>query len=156
MIPSHSEATELDVVDVLVTQHRKIEQLLAQVTHLDAYERADAFLALVTLLERHEASEEQVVHPITRADIDDGSQIAADRVAEEERADEALAGMRRVGVDDPSFEERFSQFRESVLAHAAAEKADEFARLRQAVPHETLVKMAEEVTASQAAMARAR
>ena len=79
---------DVDVVDVLISQHEQIERLLVDV--IDSDDPEDAFEELQTVLKMHELGEQKVVHPVTR-DLGNSSQVAEDSVQEENHADVALA-----------------------------------------------------------------
>jgi len=153
MNPETEDPARHDVVAILMIQHQHIQQLLRRVDSLRGTAKSDAFVTLAHYLERHESAEQQVVFPVARDALKFGPAIIAERVGEEHRAHEMLTKLRKLHVDDPLFDDTFGEFRESVLAHAVAEEAEVFARLRAALPVARLVAMASELTAAEAAMA---
>src|SRR6185436_376578 len=90
-----------DVVDVLLAQHKQVKHAMEELSTLTRAQKAEAFEQLAQLLERHERGEQQVVRPVTQRQADEGDQIAEERLTEERNADEALAELRDIGVDDP-------------------------------------------------------
>jgi hypothetical protein len=128
-----------DVVDVLLGQHALIEeQFLAVSTASGKAARRRAFEELARLLVVHETIEQSLVHPAASESIDSGTEVTADRLAEEERADGMLREMFEIDVDDPDFPRLLAGLREAVLSHATREERYEFPRLRVAVPDERL------------------
>jgi hemerythrin superfamily protein len=121
-----------DVVDLLLEQHARIEQLFHDVLTTTGEERQERWEELVRLLAVHETAEEEVVHPIARQSIDDGDEIVDARLAEEHRAKEMLSELYDLGPDAPDFETRLLQLRQAVLTHARYEERYEFTRLRAA------------------------
>ncbi len=128
----------VDAVDVLIAQHTDIAALFEAVGGATGADRAAAFTDLVRLIAIHETVEAQVIHPLARHTIDDGEAIIDGRLAEEADIKVALAELDALGCDDPAFDARLPGVRRVVLAHNAAEEADEFGRLRSAVPMDIL------------------
>ncbi|MCP2254144.1 Hemerythrin HHE cation binding domain-containing protein [Prauserella aidingensis] len=122
---------QADVVDVLLDQHRQVKTLLAEVREASGDARRRAFDDLVRLLAVHEVAEEEVVHPVARDAIDNGTAIVDDRLAEEDEAKHALAELHEMGVDHAEFDERFARLAHSVTRHAEQEESREFRVLRQ-------------------------
>jgi hypothetical protein len=141
-----------DIVDVLQTQHRRLRQLLGQVQALRGYEKADAFLTLVTFVDRHESAEQSVVHPAVRDAVIGGIAIADEQIAEEGRIDKAMARLQEIDVDAPTFDDDYVVFREAMLAHMAIEDEIEIARLRDALSAEQREHLGREFTTAQLAM----
>jgi hypothetical protein len=141
-----------DIVDVLQTQHRRMRQLLGQVQALRGYEKADAFLTLLTFVDRHESAEQSVVHPAVRDAVTGGIAIADEQVAEEGRIEMALARLEQLDVDAPSFDDDYAVFREAMLAHMAIEDATEISRLRDVLSAEQREHLGREFNTVQLAM----
>jgi hemerythrin superfamily protein len=133
--------TANDVVSFLKAQHEQVKGLLAEVADTRGKERDQAFVTVRRLLAVHETAEEVVVHPRARRELDNGDQIAHDRLTEELDAKETLLKLESLDVDSPEFESTFSQFREEVLAHAEAEEREEFARLSAELDEPQLARM---------------
>ena len=139
-----------DVVDVLRDQHREIDGMFAWVRSTEGVARREAFAALVEFLHRHERAEQEIVHPAL-AELDGpAARVAADRRDEEGTADRSIASLIRRGVDNSRFAADFDELRDQVLAHAAHEEAIEFPLLRERVPGDRLLTMANQVQAAQA------
>ncbi|MEV4096302.1 hemerythrin domain-containing protein [Streptosporangium saharense] len=121
---------ENDVIDLLLRQHALIRDLFDEVKGAAEGERDEPFRRLVRLLAVHETAEEEIVHPYARLKIDDGEEVVADRLAEENEAKHLLTRMERAGTEDPDFLANLAVLREAVTAHARAEERYEFASLR--------------------------
>lgn len=141
---------EHDVIDLLIAQHARIEELFAIALTSSGQQRRDAFEDLVRLLAVHETAEEEVVHPYAQVTIDGGEGVVADRLAEEHDAKQMLSDLYELGTDAPDFEPRLRALRDAVLAHAMAEERYEFRYLRQAVDAERLKVMARAVRDAEA------
>lgn len=142
---------ELDVVDLLLAQHARIEELFLLVIGSDGETRRDAFDDLVKLLAVHETAEEEVVHPLARTLPGGGGDAMVDeRLDEERRAKETLKTLIDGGVDAEGFETGVILLREAVLSHARYEERQEFPLLRQHVPAERLRALAATVRTAEA------
>jgi hypothetical protein len=134
-----------DVVDVLLTQHALLEEQFRTVAAATRKpERKAAFAELARLLTVHETIEQELVHPEAAGDTE--AEVVAERVEEEQRADEVLAELFEIEVNDPDFPTLLQGLKESVLAHATREERYEFPRLRHAGPPERLRELADAVT----------
>jgi hypothetical protein len=140
-----------DVVDLLLVQHARIEELLLLVAGGTGDTRREAFDDLVHLLAVHETAEEELIHPLVRTlPGTGGDALVEDRLAEERQAKEMLSTLIDGGVDAPGFDVGITLLRESVLEHARHEERYEFTALRQHVPAERLRKLATAFAAAEA------
>ncbi|GIF11356.1 hemerythrin domain-containing protein [Actinoplanes teichomyceticus] len=137
-----------DVIDLLLTQHRQIRDLFAEVRNATGEPRQRAFHRLVRLLAVHESAEELVVHPASRHDATNTVVDACLR--EENDAKRELTNLYALGTDAPGFDERFARFERAVLAHAAHEEQQEFPMLRRRTDPAKLRRMAGAVRAAEA------
>jgi Hemerythrin HHE cation binding domain len=144
------EGPELDVVDLLLTQHARIEEQFLLVAGATGDAKQTAFDELVRLLAVHETAEEEVVHPLSRTLVDGGDPLVDDRLAEERQAKEMLVALTRGGVDDEGFDTALLLLRDAVLTHARHEERYEFTQLRAKVPGARLRSLAGAVRAAEA------
>jgi hypothetical protein len=141
---------DVDVVDLLLTQHARIEELFTLVAGSTGDRRRAAFDDLVRLLAVHETAEEEVVHPLSRTLVDGGDARVEDRLAEERDAKEMLVRLTKADVDDEGFDSALLLLRAAVLTHARYEERYEFPQLRAKVPPQRLVALATAVRAAEA------
>jgi hemerythrin superfamily protein len=141
---------DVDVVDLLLTQHARIEEQFLLVIGASGAARREAFDDLVRLLAVHETAEEEVVHPLSRT-IAGSDALIDDRLEEERRAKETLAAMLDADVDSEGFAASLLLLRTAVLTHARYEERYEFPRLRAEIPADRLVALAPVVRAAEAA-----
>jgi hemerythrin superfamily protein len=125
-----------DVVDLLLVQHARIEELFLLVAGGRGDVRREAFDELVRMLAVHETAEEELIHPLVRGLPGSGDDLVEDRLAEERAAKEILTTLIEGGVDADGFETGLLLLRKAVLEHARHEERYEFPRLRQHVPAE--------------------
>jgi hemerythrin superfamily protein len=126
-----------DVIEFLHNQHEQVRGLLDDVLTAQGEERQQYFDTVREMLARHETAEEMILRPLTRK-APGGDEVAQGRMDEENDAKEVLAGLEKMDVATPEFAARFSEFRQSVLAHAEAEETLEFPLLRQNTDAEAL------------------
>jgi hypothetical protein len=138
------------VVDLLLTQHARVEEQFLLVLGATGVARQEAFHDLVRLLAVHETAEEEVVHPLSRS-IADSDGIVDDRLQEERRAKELLSELVDADVDSPGFETSLLVLRTAVLTHARYEERYEFPQLRAKVAPDRLRALATAVRAAEAA-----
>lgn len=139
-----------DVVDVLLSQHARIEDLFRQVLTSRGDLRRAGFEQLVVLLAVHETAEEEIVHPTARVSMPGGAEVVEDRLTEEREAKQLLANLQDVDPDDPRFGPAFDRLRMAVLQHATREERYEFPHLRHRIPAERLQAMATALLAAEA------
>ena len=130
-----------DVVTFLVTQHRQIKQLFAEVRSTTGEERQRTFTALRRLLAVHETAEEEVVHPAARRSLPGGEAIVSARLQEENKAKKELSELEALDPDSPEFDAQLSTFSMAVLAHAEAEERQEFEPLAACLDEEELARL---------------
>ncbi len=143
------ENTRDDVVDLLLAQHARIEELFLLVSGGKGETRKEAFDDLVRLLAVHETAEEEVVHPLGRTLPGTGGDEIDERLAEERQAKEMLRALIEDGVDAEGFDAGILLLRDAVLQHARYEERYEFPRLRQHVPADRLRALAGAVRAAE-------
>jgi hypothetical protein len=140
-----------DVIDLLLAQHARIEELFTLTAGSTGAAKRDAFDDLVHLLAVHETAEEEVLHPLARTlPSAGGDAMVDDRLAEERQAKEMLGALIDGGVDAGGFDEALLLLRDAVLMHARHEERYEFPHLRQHVPADRLAGLAGAVRAAEA------
>ena len=134
-----------DVVDLLLAQHARIEELFAATLQSSGQQRQMKLDELVRLLAVHETAEEEVVHPYARVTLEAGDEVVDERLLEEREAKAMLVDLYERGINAPDFEQRLIELRDAVLMHATAEERYEFKHLRESVDVDRLRTMAEAV-----------
>lgn len=139
---STDHSTDRDVVDVLVTDHREAEELVAQLLADgepdQQRERADS---LISELVRHSVAEEMYVYPAMRDHLPDGD-AAVEHDTQEHKQLEAL--MKRLEGADAATAEFLEIVREistTLRDHIEDEEQEQFPKLRLHVPEATLVEL---------------
>jgi hemerythrin superfamily protein len=140
-VPQSPES--IDVVEYLKAQHQAIKDLFVETLDApDTEAQRAAFDRLRAMLAVHEAAEEMFVHPRARRKLDNGTQIADSRLAEEHDAKVALQELERIPHGTAEFSKALIHLQAAVTKHAEAEENAEFAVLRDALGRDELRKMA--------------
>jgi hypothetical protein len=147
---------DVDLVDLLLTQHARIEELFTLVAGSTGDLRREAFEELVNMLTIHEAAEEELVHPLARdvvpgPDGEPGNAVIDDRLEEERQAKEMLQQLGNTDPDTEGFTTTLLLLRNAVLTHARHEERYEFPYLRANVSKTRLRALAKAVRDTQAA-----
>lgn len=136
-------STKTTAPELLRQQHKTVMKMFSDMNRARGKDREELFDCLRRTLAVHETAEEMVVYPELRAASKTGHTIADARLTEESEAKKALSELEKLGVDDATFDERFTDFRKAVIAHADAEEADVFPFLEEHVQGKTLIDMAD-------------
>ena len=120
-----AQLPEGDVIWILLEQHARIQELFGHVRNATADSKRQVFDELRQLLAVHEAAEEMIVRPVTRAAAD-GNRIASARNHEEHMATHMLADLEKMDVSSQEFPTALAKFETSVVEHARHEETEEF------------------------------
>jgi hemerythrin superfamily protein len=140
-----ADQTTMTVTDRLRQQHAEVLALFEAFDAAAGDERADIFDCLRRALAVHETAEEIVLYPAAKLLGDDAATIAADRIAEEGQAKQALADLEKLGPDGDGFGVQVRLFRQQVIGHAQAEERDLFPLLEANLSNEDLRQMGDQV-----------
>jgi hypothetical protein len=113
-----------DIVAILLRQHADITDSIERIKAARGKNRVNGLEALATFLTAHETAEQQVVRPVSERTAGGGEAQA--RIAEERKADAALAELVSMGAAHPEFGPKFAEFADSVHEHAEREEHEEF------------------------------
>jgi hemerythrin superfamily protein len=117
--------SRIDILELLLADHREAEDLLSRFDSLPPEDRAAHFATVVLDLVAHEVAEEHVVYPIIRH-APGGEAEAKARIAEESAAEKLLVDLQGLDPTSAAFATKFATLREAVTAHAGAEEATTF------------------------------
>ncbi|GGM41905.1 hemerythrin domain-containing protein [Dactylosporangium sucinum] len=113
-----------DLVERLVADHRRLEELFAEIeTATDPAARRSALDAATALLAGHTRAEEERLHPLL------GAEIAAYEAAEHARVDELVARLAELNDVDPAFAELLAALLDTARQHMQEEETELFPRL---------------------------
>ena len=139
-------ATDQDVVDVLTTDHREVEELLAQI-HAAATgeERRDLADQLVAELVRHSVAEEMWVYPAMRDSLPDGDEAVEHDTKEHKELETVMKQLEGADADGEDFLLHVRRIEVLLRDHVADEEQEQFPQLRAALSEEQLVELKERV-----------
>jgi hemerythrin superfamily protein len=132
-----------DVIDVLVKDHREVEEMFKELESLrgasgdEAKARRKELADLVTIeLVRHSVAEEVLVYPHVEAKI---SKEEADHAREEHKeAEKTLARLEKLDPDDPGFDDELATLMKEIRHHIEDEEGEMFAHMRETIDEQDL------------------
>ncbi len=136
---SSSDTRTQDAIDVLIADHREVEQLFTQIES-GAAGKDEAVRKVIRELSIHAAIEEQVLYPVMRRALADGDAKVEEAIKEHQEAKEALADIEQLG-DSPPREQKLQQLMEGVRHHVEEEEHELFPEMRSAVSEDELRKL---------------
>ena len=134
---------QIDVIDLLLSDHRLIAGLAEQLEAADdPTEIRGLFLRIVEELSTHEAAEQEVVFPAfrTTCEVADDSTLAH-RMGEHEELNGLLVEMRSLAPDCFGFTKRGSALLLEVKSHFEREEESVFADMRAAFSADELAEL---------------
>ena len=136
-----------DVVDLLIEDHHRIEQLFVE---LEAgtgtpERRRDLASVMIAELIRHAVAEEQYVYPTAREVLPDGDHKAEHEIEEHAEAERTLNELDGLDPADPRFDVLLTRLTGTIRHHVADEESDLFPRLRAGCTAEELVDLGRKV-----------
>lgn len=123
-----------DMIDILVTDHREVEELFRELENpdIDANRRGQLVSVAIAELVRHSVAEEQYLYPATREALPDGDQIADKEIEDHSTAEEVMKRLERLEPGDADYDIAVESLMTDVRAHIEDEEQNLFPRLRQA------------------------
>ncbi|MFI6789658.1 hemerythrin domain-containing protein [Nonomuraea sp. NPDC050383] len=137
-----------DVITVLVTDHREVEQVFAELeTMIGAIGERPQTLAEQVVIElvRHSVAEEAYLYPAVREHVPGGDELADKEIAEHAEAEETMKRLERLEPGDDDFWPVLEELMREIRHHIQDEEGDLFPRLRAACPPEALTELGAKV-----------
>jgi len=126
-----NDRNDTDLIEAIRSDHEEVKALLEDVSTSTGTARTQALQALITKASAHEAAEQEHVHPLTLES--GGAAVVEHEMKEESKGKAGLMELKRLGVDAPEFDQKFSELKAAILEHAEGEENEEHPMLRQAV-----------------------
>jgi hemerythrin superfamily protein len=139
------------VIDVLVRDHRAVEELFAEFERLppDAHDRRKTISEQVVIeLVRHAIAEEMYVYPAIREHLPNGGEIAEHEISEHSEAEVTMKRIEKYEHDDPKLDTEMRQLMQVIRHHVTDEEGDVFPRLAAALDRAELEKLGQQVEAA--------
>jgi hemerythrin superfamily protein len=149
MLMNATESPQPDVVDVLTTDHREVTELVKQIfTEPDATRRRETADQLIAELVRHAVAEEMFVYPAIREHLPAGDEKVEHDIQEHQQLEVLMKQLEGRDATDPRFLEDIRELRQTLADHVQDEETTQFPQLREHIPADDLVALAEKVTAA--------
>ncbi|WP_246148499.1 hemerythrin domain-containing protein [Nonomuraea turkmeniaca] len=132
------------MIEVLVTDHREVEQMFTELEQLaggtDDQAKTLAEQVVIELV-RHAVAEEEYLYPTVRDHVPDGGPLADQELSEHAEAEQTMKQLERLGPSDADFWPTLARLMQQIRHHIQGEENDLFPRLRQACPPEQLTEL---------------
>jgi hemerythrin superfamily protein len=144
-----SSTEKLDMIDILVADHRDMEELFVELERgsADREERRRRTDAIIAELVRHSVAEEAYLYPTARRVLPDGDKVADDEIVEHTDAEETMKALDGLDVDDPRFDAALNLLISTIRAHVEDEETSLFPRLRDATSPDDLRELGRKIGA---------
>ena len=140
-------SAELDAVDLLEAQHREIEDLFERLENAGGDRKRRVFAEIADKLAIHATIEERDFYPVVKAKRTEV--ILLESLEEHLGIKRVLADLLAIDVDDETFDAKANVLKEQVEHHVEEEEADLFPKVKRILDEETLIAIAQQMTATQ-------
>ncbi|PRX99675.1 hemerythrin domain-containing protein [Allonocardiopsis opalescens] len=135
-----TERTDRDLIEVIISDHREVEAVFAQLEAPGTPPEHRKRLAdhVIAELVRHSVAEEQYMYPAARRALPDGDEIADHEIEEHAEAERVMKDLEGLEPTDPRFDEALRTLIDDIRHHVEEEETDLLPRLREACSAEEL------------------
>lgn len=141
-------AEKKDILSLIEADHRKVEELFAELESSDGKEAISLFNEIFKSLELHARSEELVFYPAMR-EYDGLENLIAEAESEHTAAKILLEQMKSFNPNDDEFQVKLGHLKESVMHHVQEEESEIFDAVRECMNEDELMSLGEEFQAVQ-------
>lgn len=146
MTESDRAGGDLDVVDILTTDHQEMLELLGRIEHTaDGDQRRDLADTVTAEVMRHAVAEEMYVYPVLEHRVPEGAAEVERDKAEHEEIVEVMKEMEGIAASEPTFMELVRRLDTLLRRHAGSEELEQFPSLRSHLPPSELVEIGRKV-----------
>ena len=146
MSDTSSAGTNVDVVDILTSDHQDMISLIGQIKGSpDGSERRDRADALTAEIMRHAVAEEMYVYPAIKDHVPNGPEEVEHDKKEHDEIVKLLKKLEKVESSDQAFIDLVHELEQQLTHHASDEETEQFPKLRLHIPREKLVDIGEKV-----------
>jgi hemerythrin superfamily protein len=143
---TRATGTEQDVIDVLTTDHREVEQLIAEITgSTDPAQRRESADQMIAELVRHSVAEEMYVYPAMREHLPNGEGVVKHDTEEHKELETLMKKLEGLDAEDTQFLQTIGQLQQVLADHVRDEETQQFPQLRTHIPAERLVELKDKV-----------
>ncbi|HEX2032097.1 MAG TPA: hemerythrin domain-containing protein [Actinomycetota bacterium] len=139
----------MNAIDLIVQDHREVEELFAELEEGDG-DRTALVQDVIRELSIHAAIEEQFLYPAMRRSLPDGDQLVEEALDEHQEAKEVLAELDGMEEEDPDFDARVRTLIQDVRHHVEEEEGELLPKIRTALSDSELEEMGERMERAKA------
>jgi hemerythrin superfamily protein len=127
-----TDTSAQDLIDVLVTDHREVESMFAELESGASEPRHRRRITDVVIAElvRHAIAEEMYLYLAVRKELADGDKIADHEIREHAEAEKIMDEIDDIDATDPRFEDGLGRLMATIRHHIRDEEIEVFPRLR--------------------------
>jgi hemerythrin superfamily protein len=138
--------TENDVLDVLITDHREVLELVSEIrATTDPAQRRERTDILISELVRHSVAEEMYVYPVIRDHLPNGEQVVQHDIEEHDQLERIMKELEGADPSGAGFMVLIDELETTLRNHVRSEEDEQFPKLRAQVPEEKLVELRDKV-----------
>ncbi len=126
------DASSIDVIELVMADHRRVEELFEQIERADADEREPLVEELVLSLRIHMEIEEDLLYPLVESEVDED--VAEEAEAEHQLARHGVEELLALAPDEPGFDGALAMLKAGILHHVGEEEQQALPRLRDELP----------------------
>jgi hemerythrin superfamily protein len=141
------ESTGQDLVSVIVTDHREVEAVFAELEGGQGTpeHRRQLVDHVIAELVRHSVAEEEYMYPAAREALPDGDEMANHELEEHAEAEKLMKELDGLDATDPKFDQLLGKLMQDIRHHVEEEENDLLPRLQEACSAEQLLDLGEKV-----------
>lgn len=139
MSDTNSAGTNVDVVDILTSDHQEMIALIGQIHTPDASQRKDPADTLIAEVMRHAVAEEMYAYPAIEDHVPDGKEEVEHDKKEHDEIVKLMKRLEKVEPADQNFTELVQELEAQLTHHAGDEETEQFPKLRVHIPRKKLI-----------------
>lgn len=139
-----SRSKDMNVIDIVKMDHRKLDTLFAEIENTDSPQKAQEYFGqLYKDLSTHAEAEEQTWYPTLRK-YDDSASSVAQAYDEQAEAKVLLEQIKTLSPSSPEFKTRINQLKNLIQEHVRKEESNLLDKLKDHMSDEQLVELGKE------------
>ncbi|ADX71359.1 hemerythrin domain-containing protein [Pseudarthrobacter phenanthrenivorans] len=142
MSDTNSAGTNVDVVDILTSDHQDMIALIGQIKGApNGDQRRDLADTLIAEVMRHAVAEEMYVYPAVEDHVPNGKEEVEHDKKEHDEIVKLMKRLEKADSSDQEFMELVHELEGQLTHHASDEETEQFPKLRLHIPREKLVEI---------------
>ena len=129
----------MDVLEEIKKEHDEFRELITEIENAKGDKKKSLFEELYAMLIGHHESEEHVLFPDVKAKSDEeGKDIVMEMIEEHSLASYQFSVLQKTGIDNETWDAKFSVLKEVLTHHMDEEEKDLFKQARKVLDKEEL------------------